>query len=167
MVKRPQQRLRRQDRKRSKKTSNREWGSKTDEDARIARIKDGRTRLTYKSEHVTDLETGAIVSASIYPADAVDTQTLTTSLENARDEILSVIDDDDDNEPPTETPSSKPGLLSCPGIIADKGYCKTSLLVEISRQVIEVVLNQVCLVLNEVVVVRHMEGLTNVEFCAS
>ena len=123
--------LRRQDRKRPKKTSNREWGSKTDEDARIARIKDGRTRLAYKSEHVTDLETGAIVSASIYPADAVDTQTLKTSLENARDEILSVIDDDDDNEPPTETPSSKPGLLSCPEIIADKGYYKTSLLVEI------------------------------------
>ena len=49
--------LRRQDRKRPKKTSNREWGSKTDEDARIARIKDGRTRLAYKSEHVTDLET--------------------------------------------------------------------------------------------------------------
>ena len=37
----------------------------------------------------------------------------------------------DDNEPPTETLSSKPGLLSCPEIIADKGYYKTSLLVEI------------------------------------
>ena len=49
-------------------------------DARIARIKDGRTRLAYKSEHVTDLETGAIVSASIYPADAVDTQTLKNQL---------------------------------------------------------------------------------------
>ena len=115
----------RQDRKRPKRSQIGSGWSKTDEDARIARIKDGRTHLAYKSEYVTDLEASAIVSASIYPADAVDTQTLKTSLENG---TLSVIDD---NEPPTETPSSKPGFLFCPEIIADKGYYKTSLLVEI------------------------------------
>jgi len=56
---------RRMDRTREgKKTSNTEWPSPTDPDARIVRLKDGRTRLGYKAEHVVDLETGAVVSPS-------------------------------------------------------------------------------------------------------
>ena len=47
---------RRLDRKRKgKKTSNQDWTSRTDPDARIAKLKDGRTRLAYKPEHVVDL----------------------------------------------------------------------------------------------------------------
>jgi transposase len=46
---------RRLDRKRKgKKVSNRDWASRTDRDARIAKLKDGRTRLAYKPEHVVD-----------------------------------------------------------------------------------------------------------------
>ena len=59
-----------------KRTSNREWVSGTDADARIARLKDGRTRLAYKTEHVLDLETQALLSARILPADAGDGETL-------------------------------------------------------------------------------------------
>lgn len=64
------------DRTRPKRTSNREWVSGTDADARIARLKDGRTRLAYKTEHVLDLETQALLSARILPADAGDGETL-------------------------------------------------------------------------------------------
>lgn len=72
------------DRKRTdKKLSNREWVSTTDADARIVKLKDGRTHLAYKAEHVVDLESGAIVSVSLYHADEVDTKTVGWSLEVA------------------------------------------------------------------------------------
>jgi len=39
-------------------------------------MKDGRTHLAYKVEHSMDLETGAMVSAVIHPADHGDTETM-------------------------------------------------------------------------------------------
>src|ERR687890_618686 len=62
------------DRQRKSKTlSNTEWVSATDPEARIARLKDGRTRLAYKPEHAVDLDTGAIVAAKVHGADQGDT----------------------------------------------------------------------------------------------
>jgi transposase len=69
------------DRKRSKRTSNAEWVSSTDGDARIARLKDGRTRLAYKVEHAVDLESGVLLSARILPGDVGDTQSLLAGVE--------------------------------------------------------------------------------------
>src|SRR5512137_185135 len=75
---------RRLDRKRKgKKTSNRDWVSRTDHDARIAKLKDGRTRLAYKPEHVVDLETSAIVAAVVHPADVADPASVEASLTEA------------------------------------------------------------------------------------
>ena len=71
------------DKKRQGKTlSNKEWLSQTDEDARRAKLKDGRTYMAYKPEHVVDLETGAIVSVSVHRADCGDTKTIEASLED-------------------------------------------------------------------------------------
>ena len=54
------------DRKRKgKRLSNADWTSPIDPEARIAKLKDGRTRLAYKPEHAVDLDTGAIVAAEI------------------------------------------------------------------------------------------------------
>ena len=65
------------DRKRQgRKSSNKGWQSTSDEEARIAKLKDGRTHMAYKPEHVADLESGAVVSAGIHPADQGDTTTL-------------------------------------------------------------------------------------------
>lgn len=70
---------------RSRKTvSNQEWESPTDPDARIAKMKDGRTRLAYKAQHVVDLETEAILDAEIYHANEADTATLVPGLERAQ-----------------------------------------------------------------------------------
>ncbi len=44
--------LARLDRKRKKKGSNQEWKSPSDPDARITKMKDGRTHLAHKAEHV-------------------------------------------------------------------------------------------------------------------
>jgi hypothetical protein len=73
---------RRVDRKRKgKRTSNKDWKSKTDADARIARLKDGRTRLAYKAEHVVDMDRGAVLAAEIHAADEGDTATMQTNLD--------------------------------------------------------------------------------------
>jgi hypothetical protein len=73
--------------RKGKKVSNEDWASPTDADARIVRLKDGRTRLGYKAEHVVDLETGAVVAAEVYSGEQADTATLRPSLEAARDNV--------------------------------------------------------------------------------
>lgn len=68
--------LRRLDRRRKdKKVSNEEWENPHDPDARIARMKDGRTHLAYKAEHAVDLESTAIVAAHVTTAERGDTAT--------------------------------------------------------------------------------------------
>jgi hypothetical protein len=97
------------DRKRKgKRLSNAEWASPTDPEARIAKLKDGRTHLAYKPEHAVDLDTGAIVAAEIHPADRGDTATLPETLAAAEANLAAV-----DAAPTAEDPSE---------LIADKGY---------------------------------------------
>ena len=57
------------DRKRTGKGSNRVWKHSHDAEARITRMKDGRTHLAHKAEQAVDLETGAIVSVTVQGAD--------------------------------------------------------------------------------------------------
>jgi transposase len=77
--------VRRYDKKRKdKKVSNQEWVSPNDPDSRIARMKDGRTHLAYKAEHVVDLESDLVLAAEIRPADHGDTQTMVDSVLQAQ-----------------------------------------------------------------------------------
>src|SRR3954466_3398609 len=79
------------DRKRKgERLSNAEWTSPTDPEARIAELKDGRTRLAYKPEHAVDLDTGAIVAAAIHAADRGDTATLPGTLAAAEANLATV-----------------------------------------------------------------------------
>ena len=65
--------LARLDRKRKgKKLSNQDWVSRSDPEAKIAKMKDGTTHLAYKPEHAVDLDTGAVVAAELHPADEGD-----------------------------------------------------------------------------------------------
>ncbi len=59
--------LRRYDKKRKKKVSNEDWVSQTDPDARITKMKDGRTHLAYKAEHVVELTSEILLTAEILP----------------------------------------------------------------------------------------------------
>ena len=77
--------LRRFDRQRkNKRVSNEEWMSSTDADSRIAKMKDGRTHLAYKAEHVVDLKTEVILAASIRHADEADVDTMMDSVMEAQ-----------------------------------------------------------------------------------
>lgn len=81
--------LRRFDRHRSgKKVSNRDWRSPTDPDSRIAKMKDGRTRLAYKAEHVVDLKTDLVLAAVVYEANRGDADTLAESVVQAQKNIM-------------------------------------------------------------------------------
>jgi transposase len=53
-----------------KKMSNEDWVNPHDPDARIARMKDKTTNMAYQQEHVTDLESGAIVDVRTRHADS-------------------------------------------------------------------------------------------------
>lgn len=76
--------LARLDRKRKKKGSNKEWMSPADPDARIAKMKDGRTHLAHKAEHAVDLESGAVVAVTLQAADLGDTTTVQETLKQAQ-----------------------------------------------------------------------------------
>jgi transposase len=101
--------LRQLDRTRAgKRVSNADWVSRADPEARITRMKDGRTRLAYKPEHAVDLDTGAILAAPVHPGDAGDTTTLEATLEVAASNLEAL-----DLTPVPEAPAE---------VVADKGY---------------------------------------------
>ena len=76
--------------RKGKKLSNEEWTSKTDPEAKIAKLKDGRTHLAYKPEHAVDLDTGVIVAAALHPADQGDTTTIEGTLAAAEQNLAQV-----------------------------------------------------------------------------
>ena len=102
------------DRKRPKKGSNAEWQSPTDPEARITRMKDGSTHLAHAVEHAVDMETGAIVGATIQDAVVGDTTTIYGTLARAFEALITVLADP---EVP-DTLSREVGKE----IVADKGY---------------------------------------------
>ena len=101
--------LARLDRKRKgKKLSNQDWVSRSDPEAKIAKMKDGTTHLAYKPEHAVDLDTGAVVAAELHPADEGDTTTLPKTLAAAEANLEAV-----DVAPTAEDPAE---------CVTDKGY---------------------------------------------
>ena len=97
--------------RKDKKVSNEEWKSPTDGDARIAKMKDGRTHLAYKAEHVVDLESELILSANIHAADHGDAETMEDSIVQAQTNLNQLPD-----QPQIEE------------VAADKGYHKAEAL---------------------------------------
>jgi transposase len=104
--------LRRFDKNRpDKKVSNEEWQSKTDADSRIAKMKDGTTHLAYKAEHVVDLDSEFVLSATITSANHSDQETLVDSVMQAQMNL--------------EAAGSETKIEE---VAADKGYHKASTL---------------------------------------
>src|SRR3989441_6759087 len=79
--------LARLDRTRKKKTSNKDWRHPWDPDAKVAKMKDGRTHLAHKAEHAVDLETGAIVAVTVQGADQGDTTTIVETTIAAAEQV--------------------------------------------------------------------------------
>jgi transposase len=79
--------LARLDRKRKKTTSNQDWKHRWDPDAKVAKMKDGRTHLAHKAEHAVDLDTSAIVAVTLQGADQGDTTTIVETAIAAAEQI--------------------------------------------------------------------------------
>ena len=78
------------DRKRPKKGSNQDWVHPHDPEARITKMKDGRTHLAHKLEHAVDMETGAIVGLTVQTMDGGDTASLPVTLDEAERQLAEV-----------------------------------------------------------------------------
>ena len=100
--------LARLDRTRPQQGRNTDWQHPHDPDARITKLKDGRTHLAHKAEHAVDLETGALVG--------VIAETLTTAAE-ALEAVARVTDD-------------HTGVID--EVVADKGYHSDQVLTDLA-----------------------------------
>jgi transposase len=114
------------DRKRKKKASNDDWKSPGDPDARIAKMKDGRTHLAHKAEHAVDMDTQAIVAVTVQPADRGDTDSLGETVEATLANLREVQAD--------PTTQGKAHGVAMENVVADKGYHSNETMVELSSK---------------------------------
>lgn len=111
------------DRKRKgKKCSNDDWFNPNDPEAKIAKLKDGRTHLAYKPEHAVDLATGAILAAEIHLADQGDTTTMWGTLEQAAQSLSEVRNDAQVRATCQANDVASPEQLHIKEVVQDKGY---------------------------------------------
>jgi len=96
--------LARFDRTRKKKGSHDDWTHPQDPDAKIPKMKDGRTHLAHTAEHAVDLETGAIVGVTVQDADTGDTTTMVETLITAAEQV------------------EAGGAVGIAEVVGDKGY---------------------------------------------
>ena len=87
--------LARIDRRRKNKGSNDDWTHPHDPDAKITKMKDGRTHLAHKAEHAVDMETGAVVAVTVQDADDGDTTTMQETLITAAEHLEAVLPEAD------------------------------------------------------------------------
>lgn len=109
------------DRKRKNKGSNQDWEHPHDPDARIAKMKDGRTHLAHKAEHAVDLETGAIVAVTLQQADQGDTTTMQITLPEAIEQLEAVAAVNDKVKTGEE-------------LVTDKGYHSKQTVLDVQTQ---------------------------------
>lgn len=115
--------LARLDRRRKKRTSNKDWKHPFDPDAKITKMKDGRTHLAHKAEHAVDLDSGALVAVTLQGADVGDTTSLVETAIAAAEQVEAAHAESDTPAELTE-------------IVADKGYHSNQTMVDL--QAVEV-----------------------------
>ena len=101
------------DKKRKNKASNDDWVNPHDGEARVTKMKDGRTHLGYKDEHAVDLDTGAVLAVTVQPADTGDGQSLPATLEQAQASLIAI------REPQLRETRPESGIEEA---VTDKGY---------------------------------------------
>ena len=108
------------DRKRKKKGSNDDWKNPHDPDAKITKMKDGRTRLGHKVEHAVDMDSSAVVSVTVHGGCKGDCQSFDETLEEAFETLADVVTD--------PSGDSLVSDLAISEVVADKGYHSNAVL---------------------------------------
>jgi len=116
------------DRKRKNKASNKDWENPHEPDARIAKMKDGRTHLAHKAEHAVDMDSQAIVGVTLQPADRGDTESLGETVEATVANLLEVQVDPATQDEVHETVMEE--------VVADKGYHSNATMTDLSAMAI-------------------------------
>ncbi len=115
--------LARLDRRRAHKGSNKEWEHPHDPDARIAKMKDGRTHLAHKVEHAVDFSSGAVVAVTVQAADGGDPATGRETVCEAGEQIATVAGGEKGEAVNPAGPKE---------VVLDKGYHSNEMLVELA-----------------------------------
>lgn len=110
------------DRNRKNKGSNDDWQHPHDPDAKITKMKDGRTHLAHKCEHSVDLDTSAVTAVTLQPADRGDTTSIGETLEQTAENLTAVMED--------EKACSQLSLQVLKEVAADKGYHSDAVLTD-------------------------------------
>lgn len=113
------------DRKRKKKGSNADWAHPHDPDARIGKMKDGRTHMAHKVEHAVDMETSAVVAVTVQEANRGDTQSLGQTADQVRANIEDLVDDRECADQLSQELFAE--------LVADKGYHSNDVLLQHSE----------------------------------
>lgn len=102
------------DRHRKGKGSNDDWQHPHDPEAKITKMKDGRTRLAHKVEHAADMESGAVVAVTVHGGCDGDTQSFEATLAETVDALADVMSHAAAADQAAEAPLTE--------VVADKGY---------------------------------------------
>jgi transposase len=110
--------LARLDRRRQKRTSNQDWKNPFDPDAKITKMKDGRTHLAHKAEHAIDLESGAMVAVTLHGADVGDTTSLMETTLAATEQV-------------DAAHAGRPTPAVLTEVVADRGYHSNQTMIDL------------------------------------
>jgi len=113
------------DRERKKKGSNEEWEHPEDPDARITKMKDGRTHLAHKAEHAVDLKTGAVLGVSLQAANEGDTTTIKATLIEAAGQLETLAED--------AISAERLNAKFLSEVITDKGYHSNEIVTDLAE----------------------------------
>jgi transposase len=113
------------DRKRKNKGSNDDWENPHDPDAKITKMKDGRTHLAHKAEHAVDMESGAVLGVTLQGADLGDTTTIMETIITATENLRELADD-----PRTEGKIAENFMDEA---VADKGYHSNQMMLDLAE----------------------------------
>lgn len=114
------------DRGRPHKGSNEDWKHPYDPDAKITKMKDGRTQSPRRPEHAVDMDTGAVVAVTLQPANRGDTASLPETINQADANLVAVMKDAEAAKGLSEKVLSE--------TVADKGYHSNDVLVDQGKQ---------------------------------
>jgi transposase len=118
--------LARLDKDRKNKGSNDDWQNPHDPDAKITKMKDGRTHLAHKAEHAVDMKTGAVLAVTLQPANEGDTRSIGKTIDQVDKNLCWVMKDDKVCARLSEQVERE--------VVADKGYHSNDVLKDFDRR---------------------------------
>lgn len=113
------------DKTRKNKASNDDWHNPHDPDARITKMKDGRTHLAHKAEHAVDFDSGAVLAVTVQEANLGDTTTWRETVEEACQNVHAARS--------CEQAAGQIAAQPVEEMVADKGYHSNAVMTDLAE----------------------------------